>query len=111
MKQEYNRAMEQVRLSPEGEARVLQALEEQVQAPRRKQRRGPLIAALAGAAALSGGVGQGRPTGCGGLCTGGLRRLPLLRLAVGTVVAISHPGAPSFLPYLMFRIDFGPFRR
>ena len=52
MKQEYNRAMEQVRLSPEGEARVLQALEEQVQAPRRKQRRGPLIAALAGAAAL-----------------------------------------------------------
>lgn len=52
MKQEYNRTMEQVRLSPEGEARVLQALEEQVQAPRRKQRRGPLIAALAGAAAL-----------------------------------------------------------
>ena len=51
MKQEYNRAMEQVRLSPEGEARVLRALE-QAQAPRRKRRRGPLIAALAGAAAL-----------------------------------------------------------
>lgn len=51
MKQEYNRALEQVRLSPEGEARVLRALE-QAQAPRRKRRRGPLIAALAGAAAL-----------------------------------------------------------
>lgn len=52
MKQEYNRAMEQVRLSPEGEARVLQALEAQAQSPRRKQRRDPLIAVLAAAAAL-----------------------------------------------------------
>ena len=52
MKQEYNRAMEQVRLSPEGEARVLRALEAQAQSPRRKQRLGPLIAALAAAAAL-----------------------------------------------------------
>ena len=52
MKQEYNRAMEQVRLSPEGEARVLRALEAQAQSPRRKQRRDPLIAVLAAAAAL-----------------------------------------------------------
>ena len=52
MKQEYNRAMDQVKLPPEAGARILRTLEERAQAPRRRRRRGPLIAALAGAAAL-----------------------------------------------------------
>ena len=52
MKQEYNRAMDQVKLPPEAGARILRTLEERAQAPRRRRRRGPLIAALAAAAAL-----------------------------------------------------------
>lgn len=54
MKREYNWLMDQTRLSPEGEARIIEVLEEkQREAPlRRKRRKGPLIAALAAAAVL-----------------------------------------------------------
>ena len=52
MKQEFNWAMDQVKLPPEAEERILRALEERVQAPRRKRRKGPLIAVLAAATAL-----------------------------------------------------------
>ena len=52
MKQEFNWAMDQVKLPPEAEERILRALEDRAQAPRRKHRKGPLIAVLAAAAAL-----------------------------------------------------------
>ena len=52
MKQEFNWAMDQVKLPPEAEARILRVLEDRAQAPRRKHRKGPLIAVLAAAAAL-----------------------------------------------------------
>ena len=52
MKQEFNWAMDQVRLPPEAEERILRALEDRAQAPRRKRRKGPLIAVLAAATAL-----------------------------------------------------------
>ena len=52
MKQEFNWAMDQVKLPPEAEERILRALEDRAQAPRRKRRKGPLIAVLAAAAAL-----------------------------------------------------------
>ena len=52
MKQEYNRAIDQVHRSPKGDERILKTLEDRAQAPRRKRRKGPLIAVLAGAAAL-----------------------------------------------------------
>lgn len=52
MKQEFNWAMDQVKLPPEAEERILRALEDRAQAPRRKRRKGPLIAVLAAAAVL-----------------------------------------------------------
>ena len=52
MKQEFNWAMDQVKLPPEAEERILRALEDQAQVPRRKRRKGPLIAVLAAAAAV-----------------------------------------------------------
>ena len=52
MKQEFNWAMDQVKLPPEAEERILRALEDRAQSPRRKHRKGPLIAVLAAAAAL-----------------------------------------------------------
>ena len=54
MRQEFNWAMDQVRLPPQAEARILRTLEEGQagKTPRRKGRKGPLIAVLAAAAVL-----------------------------------------------------------
>ena len=52
MKQAYNWAMDQVKLSPQAEKRILNTLEIHLQTPHPKRWRGAVIAALAGAAAM-----------------------------------------------------------